>query len=113
MSGRCETTVARPWMVAAGLGERDPVGMHFNDSNLLIEATRQGHGVALMRESIAFDALCDGRLVALTDVIVPYPSPYWLVWPSRSEGRRKFESLRQWLLDEAGRYVAARTRLRP
>ncbi len=98
----------RPWMAAAGLPAIEPLGLHVNDSNLLIEAVRQGHGIALARESIVFDALHDGRLVAPSDIIVPYPTPCWLVWPTRSEGRRKFDALRHWLRREVEAYLIAR-----
>lgn len=103
----------RPWMEAAGIAPHEPVGLHFNDSNLLLEALRQGHGVALVRESLAFDALRDGRLVALSPVIVDYPTPYWLVWPPQSDSRRKFALFRQWIEEEAERYVRARTEALP
>ncbi|MCB1955527.1 MAG: LysR family transcriptional regulator [Rhodocyclaceae bacterium] len=98
----------RPWMEAAGIAPREPIGLHFNDSNLLLEALRQGLGVALVRESLAFDALRDGRLVALSSVLADYPTPYWLVWPPQSDGRRKFALFRRWIEDEAERFEQAR-----
>lgn len=95
----------RPWQEAAGLEPQQPVGLSFNDSNMLLEAVRQGLGVALVRYSLVGDAIAAGRLVRLTEVSAPYPLPYWLVWPLRSEGRPAFEIFRRWLLQEVDRYL--------
>ncbi|MCP5221199.1 MAG: transcriptional regulator GcvA [Zoogloeaceae bacterium] len=96
----------RPWQDAAGLPADVLQGIRFNDSNLVIEAARHGHGVALSRLSLVHGMLQDGQLVQLTNVSVPYPNPYWLVWPVRSAGRARVEHFSQWLDAEIGAYLA-------
>ncbi|MBT0961207.1 transcriptional regulator GcvA [Denitromonas iodatirespirans] len=96
----------RPWQEAAGLPADDLHGMHFNDSNLVLEAARRGQGVALSRLSLVHGALQDGQLVQLTDISVPYTTPYWLVWPVRSAGRASVAQFSQWLDAEIDAYLA-------
>lgn len=88
------------WLVAAGLPDRMPACPLFNDSNLVIEAVRQGQGVTLTRRSLVHDAVADGELVLLSEVTVPYPNPCWLIWPPRSQGTAKFTAFSAWLLAE-------------
>ena len=96
----------RPWQEAAGLPADDLRGMHFNDSNLVLEAARRGQGVALSRLSLVHGALQDGALVQLTDISVPYPNAYWLVWPVRSAARPRVAQFSQWLDAEIDAYLA-------
>lgn len=96
----------RPWQEAAGLPADDLRGMHFNDSNLVLEAARRGQGVALSRLSLVHGALQDGALVQLTDIGVPYPNAYWLVWPVRSAARPRVAQFSQWLDAEIDAYLA-------
>lgn len=96
----------RPWQEAAGLPADDLRGMHFNDSNLVLEAARRGQGVALSRLSLVHGALQDGALVQLTDISVPYPNAYWLVWPVRSAARPRVAQFSQWLDAEIDVYLA-------
>lgn len=96
----------RPWQEAAGLPADDLRGMHFNDSNLVLEAARRGQGVALSRLSLVHGALQDGALVQLTDISVPYPNAYWLVWPVRSAARARVAQFSQWLDAEIDAYLA-------
>ncbi|MEZ5627740.1 MAG: transcriptional regulator GcvA [Rhodocyclaceae bacterium] len=96
----------RPWQEAAGLPANALHGIHFNDSNLVLEAARLGQGVALSRLSLVHGALLDGRLVQLTKISVPYPNAYWLVWPARSAGRARVEHFGQWLDAEIAAYLA-------
>ncbi|TRX73769.1 transcriptional regulator GcvA [Pseudomonas mangiferae] len=94
------------WCDAAGLDIPDDVSgsLWVNDSNLSLEAVRLGQGVALERRSLVDAALQRGELVALTDIRVPYPYPYWLVWPQREAARAKQQAFTDWLLDEVARY---------
>ena len=95
----------RPWLECAGLTPHDPTGLHFNDSNLLLEAVRQGLGVALVRQSLVHDALREGRLIRLSPVSAPYPAPYWLVWSARAPEQRKFALFSDWLDQQVAIYL--------
>ncbi|MEK7737788.1 MAG: LysR substrate-binding domain-containing protein [Pseudomonadota bacterium] len=101
------------WLAAAGLAPRHLDGPRFNDSNLMLEAVRQGQALCMTRRSLAHRDLCEGRLVRLSPIEPPYPDPYWLVWPLRLESAPKIEKLRKWLRKEVSDYqadVAARSR---
>lgn len=94
------------WLMAAGLPESELSGPIFTDSNLVIEAVRQGQGATLTRRSLVHDALKAGELVQLSKIVVPYPDPYWLIWPMRSTGSDKLKAFAGWLEAEVRRYQA-------
>lgn len=102
----------RSWLAAAGLPDMEPTGPVYTDSNLVIEAMRQGQGVTLTRRSLVHDAIRTGEFVQLSDIVAPYAIPYWLVWPARSEGTGKLTALRDWLENEVRDYLAE-TKARP
>lgn len=94
------------WLAAAGLPEAPLRGPVFSDSNLVIEAVRQGQGIALTRRSLVEDGLRSGELVQLSALTVPYPNPYWLIWPARSQGLAKVQAFTIWLADAVAAYLA-------
>ena len=75
-----------------------------NDSNLLIEAVKQGYGVALERRSLVQGLLDQGLLVQLSNISTPYPYPYWLVWPQREDAALKRNDFIQWIEEEVTLY---------
>ncbi|XZG70181.1 LysR substrate-binding domain-containing protein [Chitinibacteraceae bacterium HSL-7] len=94
------------WFNLAGLEETcHAPPLWLNDANLVIEATLQGQGLALLRRSIAHQLLQDGRLRQITDLVVDYPDPYWLIWPPRHAA--KITHFREWLVDEVRQYQHA------
>ncbi|WP_240441678.1 LysR substrate-binding domain-containing protein, partial [Pseudomonas aeruginosa] len=93
------------WCQRAGVAEPQH-GLLINDSNLLLEAVRLGQGIALERRSLVAGALAEGRLVQLGDIRVPYPYPYWLVWPQREPPSDRHQAFADWLREEARRYQA-------
>lgn len=94
------------WLGAAGLPDKELCGPVYSDSNLVVEALRQGQGVALTRRSLVHDLLRVGELVLLSQITVPYQNPYWLVWPTRSQGKAKLELFSAWLKGEVQNYLA-------
>ena len=69
----------------------------------MLQATEQNLGLALCRELLAADALCDGRLVRLSPIVdhaPPTRMPYHLVYPPGLRDWPPLASLRQWLRDE-------------
>ena len=68
----------------------------------LLQAAEQSLGLALSREILAADALCDGRLVQLSSVAITHrdAEPYHIVYPPGLRDWPPVVSLRQWLHDE-------------
>jgi LysR family glycine cleavage system transcriptional activator len=95
-----------PWLAAAGLPDSVPDGPIYTDSNLVVEALRQGQGVAVTRRSLVHDLIRAGELCQLTAVAATYANPYWLVWPPRSEGTAKQAAFADWLAGEVRNYLA-------
>lgn len=93
----CSVDSWSAWLVAAGLPDGEPHGPIYTDSNLVIEALHQGQGVTLTRRSLVHDALRAGNLAQLSEIVVPYPDPYWLIWPMRSAGTAKLAAFANWL----------------
>src|SRR6476620_1340975 len=56
------------WFAAAGLRTSVRTVAVFNDAGLMLQAAEQNLGLALSRELLAADALCDGRLVQLSPI---------------------------------------------
>lgn len=95
----------QPWCQAAGLDTEVPrSGLCSNDSNLVLEAVRLGQGIALLRRSLVHDAICRGELVQLSEYVVPYNYPYWLVLPPREHSWVKRDLFVAWLFEEVERY---------
>lgn len=89
------------WCRAAGVLEPvQAIQFRANDSNISIGCAELGHGLLLTRYSVVADLLEQGRLVPITDVRVPYPYPYWLVWPQRDALPEKVRDFRTWITAE-------------
>lgn len=94
------------WCQAAGVAlPQEPAEFVVNDSNLSIEAVRQGQGIGLERRSLVAGALESGELVTLSDLRVPYGFPYWLVWPEREATQAKVAAFAEWLQGEVLMYL--------
>lgn len=92
------------WCQAAGVVEPAQAGLWINDSNLVLQAVQQGLGVALERRSLVHAALQTGTLVQVSDIVVPYPYPHWLVWPARESSQRKQRDFAGWMAEEVAVY---------
>lgn len=92
------------WLTAAGIQVGDPQrGLHFNQSNLAIEAAALGKGVALAKQLIAADDLASGRLVKPFEDVQPVEFAYFLVAPEPQWRQKKVQNFINWLKSEAGR----------
>lgn len=92
----------RRWLDAAGVeGVDTGKGFAFNDAGLVLQAARQGDGVALGRLLLAADDLKAGRLVQPFTQVLPNDFGYWLVHPRPLSGRRDVVAFKTWLLAEA------------
>lgn len=70
-------------------------------SNMVIQAAIEGLGVAIGREPLVIDALCDGRLVRPFPQISPSPNAYWLVYRPEARQPDKITEFLSWILSEA------------
>lgn len=93
------------WCQAAGVDEPSQAGLWINDSNLVLQAVQQGMGVALERRSLVDAGLKSGVLVQLSDIVVPYPYPHWLVWPQRESSLLKQRDFAGWMAEEVETYL--------
>ena len=93
------------WFAAAGLSTHVRTVAVFNDAGLMLQAAEQNLGLALSRELLAADAVCDGRLVKLSPIAITHPDaqPYHLLYPPNLRDWPPLVSLRQWLRDELAR----------
>ena len=92
------------WCQAAGVDEPSQASLWMNDSNLVLQAVQQGMGVALERRSLVDAGLKSGMLVQLSDIVVPYPYPHWLVWPQRESSLLKQREFASWMAEEVAVY---------
>ena len=101
------------WLGQLGVTLRAKPVASFNDGGLLLQATEQDLGLALVRELLAADALLDGRLARLpgpplddTDA-----ASYWIVFPPELADWVPLQTLRIWLHAEMAQSRAALARL--
>ncbi len=92
----------KTWFAAVGVRTNVATVAVFNDAGLMLQAAEQSLGLALSREILAADALCDGRLVQLSPTAITHhdAQPYHIVYPSGLRDWPPIVSLRQWLHDE-------------
>ena len=73
----------------------------FGQSNLVVQAARQGLGVALGREPLVIDALNDATLVRPFPQIAISEYAYWLVTPKKRAASKALTAFQGWLLHES------------
>ena len=90
------------WFAAAGMRTRVTTVASFNDVGLMLQASEQGLGLAVVRELLAADALRDGRLAQLFDVsvVLDRVQPYYLVYPPALKNWPPLIALRDWVRHE-------------
>ncbi|HEY0296417.1 MAG TPA: LysR substrate-binding domain-containing protein, partial [Bordetella sp.] len=94
------------WCQAAGVPEpAHAARITANDSNVSVGCAELGHGLLLARRSIVAGLLAEGRLVQVTKVTIPYPYPYWLVWPQRDTLPEKVRHFTEWISGEMARFT--------
>lgn len=81
-----------------------PTGLRtrrFGQSNMVIQAAIEGIGVAMGREPLVIDALCEGRLVRPFPEITQSPLSYWLVRRKEKQESAKVQEFLKWIHSEA------------
>lgn len=90
------------WLKAACVSIEDGhTALHFNQSNLAIEAAIAGRGVALAKSTIAAADIKAGRLVRPFDDAQPVDFAYYIVCPEDMMEKEKVRSFVEWLRAEA------------
>ncbi len=74
-----------------------PRTRRLGQSNLVIQAAIEGLGVALGREPLVIDMLCDGRLVRPFAEHTQSPLSYWLVRAPETEDSEKVTEFLNWI----------------
>jgi LysR family glycine cleavage system transcriptional activator len=95
--------VPRPWSIwftRFGLETPPQVGPVFDDSLLLLEATAQGIGVALVTDGMVDEELASGRLVRPLASHVVSNLDMFMVWRADSPKLARIHALRDWLFAE-------------
>ena len=69
-------------------------------SNMVVQAAIEGVGMALGREPLVIDALCNGRLVRPFEEITTSPLSYWLVRRPNTNSSGKVEEFLSWIRTE-------------
>ena len=97
------------WFAAAGLRTNVRTVAVFNDAGLMLQAAEQNLGLALSRELLAADALCEGRLVRLSPISIMHADalPYHLVYPPGLRDWAPLAAFRRWLYEEVDRSLDA------
>lgn len=69
-------------------------------ANMVVQAAIEGLGVAMGREPLVIDALCDGRLVRPFPQVTKSANSYWLVRRSGAREDRKVAVFLEWIAAE-------------
>ena len=70
-------------------------------SNMVVQAAIEGLGVALGREPLVIDSLCEGRLVRPFRQLTQSPLSYWLVRRHETKDSQKVSEFLNWIQAEA------------
>lgn len=92
------------WLKAIGVTlPNNARRVHFNTTQLSIEAALAGRGVALAKRTIAKGDLEEGKLIRLFDRAMPVDFAYYIVCPENRRELPKVQAFINWLREEAKR----------
>ena len=87
------------WLNHAGLAVPEH-GPRYSDTVLLLQAARDGHGVAIIQHMLAADDLAEGRLIEPFEIRAPSEAAYYIVAPPGGLSSKKIKAVAQWLKEE-------------
>ena len=73
----------------------------FDDSVTVVRAAETGQGFALVRWSLAYEQIHDGRLVLASPSVVKAPRSYYFACPPSYISMEKIAAFRDWLVEQA------------
>ena len=99
-------SLSEPWSewpdIKAASQEWGPGGgSSFDDSVTVVRAAEAGQGFALVRWSLAYQDIQDGRLVLASQRVVVAPRSYYFVCPPSYVALEKVAAFRDWLIGQA------------
>ncbi|QRY78258.1 LysR family transcriptional regulator [Pseudomonas sp. PDNC002] len=86
------------WLSEAGFGRGGAEDIHFEDFGMVLQAARDGFGVALSDETVSARDLDEGRLVRPLPISVPAVHNYYCICPEATRERPEIRAFIEWLL---------------
>jgi LysR family glycine cleavage system transcriptional activator len=72
-------------------------------ANMIIQAAKAGHGVAMGRSPLVIDGLLDGSLVCPLTMVAQSQLSYWFVCRHESIKTKRIKVFRNWLREEVAK----------
>lgn len=98
----------RRYQAAVAGGHVGLSDVYFDDFGIVLQAARDGFGVALSDEIISARDLDEGRLVQPFSISVPAIHNYYCICPEANREREEVSYFIEWLIAEAGRVLGHR-----
>ena len=93
------------WAHAAGIDlDGCPHETGYSDSNLMLSAAVEGHGIAIGRSALVSADLAAGRLVRMFGLVVPAPYSYHIVTAAGRARPPHLQAFEAWLREEAAAF---------
>lgn len=95
------------WLGSQGYDLPAPIiGSMFSQFEMLIDAIKSGHGIAVVPKLLVEKELKEGKLVLAHPHEYTPESAYYLLTPNVKIGTQKIERIRKWLLRRVGAEIA-------
>jgi LysR family glycine cleavage system transcriptional activator len=92
----------KQWLVEAGFSRGGIEDIHFEDFGMVLQAARDGFGVALSDELVSARDLDQGRLVRPLSISVPAVHNYYVACSEATRERPEIRAFIDWLLTTSG-----------
>ncbi|CAK7260609.1 MULTISPECIES: LysR substrate-binding domain-containing protein [unclassified Shinella] len=91
----------RRWQAEAGIAYAGEADVYFDDFGIVLQAARDGFGVALSDEVVSARDLDEGRLVQPLQLSVPALHNYYCICPEAKRETAEVSYFINWLIEEA------------
>jgi LysR family glycine cleavage system transcriptional activator len=91
----------RRWQAEAGIAYAGEADVYFDDFGIVLQAARDGFGVALSDEVVSARDLDEGRLVQPLQLSVPALHNYYCICPETKRETAEVGYFINWLIEEA------------
>ena len=90
------------WFKSVGVEDIDSShGLHFSNSEMVVQAAVEGQGIALIGSVTAKAGLASGYLIRPLEHTILLKNAYYLVYPKSKAKLHRVSSFRKWLIAEA------------